>query len=672
MQRGKKYVIGLMVATMIVMGCAKKDAQTPMPQYKIAIPEPITATVRPTEDVVIGELTKDDVSVIVSGGSFDTDQQIVIKTPSSIPENVDPYPLIGSPMEIFAGEQPVRLGNKTTMVFKFDSALLPQDAKEHQLRVAYYNGKEWEMIKPITVNMAEQTMTLETYHFSLYAPKIADDAKITQQWIHSQSLDNVIRDGANDASDAITEQIISMTLTKMGITSEETQSKIFEKVSQAEAYKEIHDMYKSGDVEGASQKVAILAGEKIAENVPESVFKGALGNVVGAADDIAKVSEAAGYAAEGQYKQAAKIIGENIADKFLITAAGKIAVEVVSGQIDSWKNVEVDAAYQAYKNGASGYFWGYNVDKSDFNGVWDQMRGVRRQLEIEAIAKENAIRTEGGMPELSEHEQELVRARVKDAYQKQFEQRSKNEDAIKKEEEKLTKIFDAFKKANVMDDVLGPQGLDKGYGYEEKLEILNHFAQKMMKDTNRPEVSDKEGLIMETKISVTDIAYGARVYFSEPDGKKKYEEYIKDRFNIDPYPPLKDLSGTWDGSITITDVMISDAFKAKVESGDAPEGCDIAMLESVKGKQNPFKFTITPTSDTGGMLVPQGDSEAKPMPFTYENGQIVASFNEDGAVGTMTFNATKKPQGGYALDGETNIDYAGGDVKIKGTVGVSK
>ena len=34
------------------------------------------------------------------------------------------------------------------------------------------------------------------------------------------------------------------------------------------------------------------------------------------------------------------------------------------------------------------------------------------------------------------------------------------------------------------------------------------------------------GEIMETKISVSDIVAGARAYFSEPDGKKKYEEYI--------------------------------------------------------------------------------------------------------------------------------------------------
>lgn len=664
-------IICMMIAV-ILTGCVKKSAVN-MPQYKIAIPEPITATADPSQDVTIGTLDANDVSVTISSGAFSEAQEVSIHTPKDVPLNIDDQKLVGSPLEILAGSDPVRLFDKTTITFKFDKTLVPEGTAPGSMRVAYYNGQKWDYIKPVMVDMESGTMTFETYHFSLLAPKIADETKITEQFIRSQALDNVIRDGANDASDAITEQIITMTLAKMGITSEETQNKIFEKVSQAESYKEIHDLYKSGDVEGASQKVALLAGEKIAENVPDSVLKDALGGVVGAADDIAKVSEAAGYMAEGQYKQAAKIIGENIADKFLITSAGKIAVEVVQGQIDSWKNVEVDAAYQAYKNGANGYFWGYNVDKNDFNSVWDQMRGVRRQLEIEAIAKENAIREEGGMPALSDREAEIVRTRVKDAYKKQFEERSKNEDAIKKEEETLTKIFNAFKKANLFDSTLGPQGLDgKGYDYENKLEILNHFAKKMMQDTNRFEVSDKEGLVMGTKISASDLAYGARVYFSEPDGKKQYQQYLKDRFNIDPYPPLKDLSGSWSGSMTITDVIISDAMKAKIneQGGKAGEGCDVALLEEMKGKPNPITFELKPTSETGGMFV-SSEEGAKPIPFTYENGEIVIPFNEEGATGEMRMKAEKTDKG-FAINGNMNANYAGGDVQIKGTVGASR
>lgn len=674
------YIIGAVVTILIIVGglaywkLGKKESVSEMKKekYKINISEPLKAVASQEQDIKLGDLEKDKIEIIVGKGALDDGKEISVVTPRDVPESEADSRLADSPIEISSGEDPVRLDEKTTVNFKFNSASLPEGTQAHQLQVAYYSGEKWDYIKPLKVDIEKGIMTFETYHFSWYAPKVSDETKITEKWIHSQALDNVIRDGANDASAQVTDQIIGMTLGKMGITDEETQKKVMEKVAGAEKYKEIADLYKSGDTVGASQKIAILAGEKIAEIVPDSVWKGALEKVTGGADDIAKVSQAAGYAAEGKYKDAAKIIGEEIADKFLITTAGKIAVEAINGQIDSWKNEEVDAAYTAYKNGANGKFWGYSVDKGDFNAVWDQMRGVRRQLEIEAIRKENDAREEAGMPELSEREADLVRDRVKTAYQRQFAERDKKEDAIKKEEDKMKQIFDAFKKANLLDNTLGPKGLDKGFGYEEKLAVLNHFAQKIMQDTNRFEVSDKEGLVMETKISASDIAMGARIYFSEPDGKKKYEEYIKDRFGILPYPPLKELSGTWNGSITISDIIVSDELKAKAKDGKLDEGCDLTALEELKGKANPIKFELRPDGENGGMFVPIGDNDAKPKPFTYKDGKISVSISEDKTEGEMTFSAEKTKDGKFKLGGDMSVDYSGGQIKVKGTTSAQR
>ncbi|MDX9914063.1 MAG: hypothetical protein RBS77_05805 [Candidatus Moranbacteria bacterium] len=673
------FIAGISIAVLLIGGATYwkigggfKKEEVKKEKYKINIEEPIRGVVSNEKDATLGDLEKDKVTVTINKGSFDGEREISIVTPRDVPNAEKDSQLVDSPIEISAGENPVRLNEKTEVTFKFDVNNLPKDTQAHQLQVAYYNGERWDYIKPLRVDMEKGVMTFETYHFSWYAPKVSDETKITEKWIHSQALDNVIRGGVNDTSSQVTDQIIGMTLGKMGITNEETQKQIMEKVAGAEKYKEIVELYKSGDTVGASQKIAILAGEKIAETVPDSVWKGALEKVTGGADDIAKVSQAAGYAAEGQYKDAARIIGEEIADKFLITTAGKIAVEAINGQIDSWKNEEVDAAYIAYKNGANGKFWGYSLDKGDFNAVWDQMRGVRRQLEIEAIRKENDARKEAGMPELSEKEMNMLRDRVKVSYQRQFAERDKKEEAIKKEEDKMKQIFAAFKKANLFDDTLGPNGLDKGLGYEGKMEVLNHFAKKIMVDTNRPDVSDKEGLVMETKISVTDIAMGARIYFSLPDGKKKYEEYIKERFGVGLYPALKDLTGTWNGSITITDIIVSDEYKAKDQAGEGEEGCDLVKLEELKGKANPLKFELKPNGENGGMFVPVGDSDAKPMPFTYNNGEIEIPLYEEGATGKMTFKAEKTENGGFKMNGGMSIDYAGGQIKIKGETSAQK
>jgi hypothetical protein len=47
---------------------------------------------------------------------------------------------------------------------------------------------------------------------------------------------------------------------------------------------------------------------------------------------------------------------------------------------------------------------------------------------------------------------------------------------------------------------------------------------------------------MKDKISVDDIAQGARLWFSVPDGPKKYAEFLKTRFGIILAIDLADLA----------------------------------------------------------------------------------------------------------------------------------
>jgi len=665
----KKNVLGISAVAVAVIfsGCG---GGAEVSDYDVTIPDMITAEVSQDADATLGSLEENKVVVVVKNGAFEDTQKVQIKTPENIPiqENAT---LLGSPLEVsIQDKKTVRFDEPAIITMAFDKSQIPQDADESFLRIGYYNGEQWEYIKPNSIDMDIGTMTFQTYHFSTYLPSISEKTKITEQFLHSQALDNVLRDNVNNESDYVAQQIIAMTLAKMGITDAKTQAKIFDKVSSAQEYQEIYALYEKGDVATANQKVALLAGTKIASNVPDSVWKSALGDVVGAADDIAKVSEAAGYAAEGQYKEAAKIIGEQIADKFLVTTAAKIAVEVVNGQINNWKNSEVDAAFDAYKNGADGYFWGYNVDKGDFEGVWTQMRGIGRQLELEAVAKENAIREDAGMSEMTEREIAMVHTRVKQAYKKQFEQRAEKEDEIKKEEAKLKMMFDAFEEKNVFTDGLGPQTLNKkGYTYEQKLEIMHHFGTKMMKDTARTELTDGKVGISDTKISTDQIIIAAKKYFSEPDGKKKYEEYIKEEFGVNKYPDIEELKGDSIGEMTITEIEITDEFKQKLENGEGPEGCDLATLEEMKGKKNPLKLTFDPTSDTGGQVTM---SDGKSMPFSYYDGKIEVTIIDDDADGKIFLDATKKEDGTIVLDGKIYVDYLGGDISVKGDVNTQK
>lgn len=672
-----------LVAFFFLSGCGKKDENASGEggsadaewSFEETIGEEIKGKSTNKEDVKLGNLEENKVSFVVQKGSFDEDSEVVISNPEEVPKYdstiMDP---LGSPIDISAGKNK-RMNEKATVTFRFNENDLPQGEEIYQIRVAYFDGKQWDYVKPAEVDKEKGLITFETYHFSLLGPvKVKDETKITEDWIHSQAVDSVLRNQINDEVDNVANQITDMIMAKMGITDESSRGKVMSELLSSDRYKEIYDEYQKGNTSEASQKIAVLAGEKIAQNVPESVFSKALGNVVGSADDVAKVSQAAGYAAEGQYKEASRIIGEQIADKFLITTAGKIAVEMVDYQIQSWKNSEVEAAYEAYRNGADGVFWGYNVDPGDFDAVWLQMRGIRRQLELERIKKENSHRKDAGMPELTERQEELMRASVKEKYRKQFQERAKKDKEIKEAEDQLRILVKAFKEKDVFSDSLGPAGLDKGYDFEQKLELVNHFAQKMMKDTNRYEVLDKETTLKEGALTAKSIALGARIYFSEPDGKKKYQDYLQSNFGISPYPELKNLKGQWNGTITITNVHVSEELKQKSQdNSNAEEGeCDFSMnLDDLIGEESPFALNISPGGENSGTITLGSEDEKMTSNFTYQDGVISAPISQDEATGNITLNFSES-ENGYSAEGPVKLSYKEGKASLTASVKVKK
>jgi len=176
---------------------------------------------------------------------------------------------------------------------------------------------------------------------------------------------------------------------------------------------------------------------------------------------------------------AAKILGEHLADQFLLTHVAKAAVATVEGQISSWKNAEVEAAYQAFKNGATSTvpWWGYQVEKGNFEDVWTQMGGVARQLELEAIRAQEKVRKDAGMPPLTVAEQDKLRAAVQRDLEQQFTDRVTADAEIAKEAAELALVMKMYKDAGFLEK--GDWGNDKGLELPQRLDILAHFKDKL-------------------------------------------------------------------------------------------------------------------------------------------------------------------------------------------------
>lgn len=648
-------------------------------QYAKTIEQPLAAQSSATSLVTIGDLTANQASLSLSQGIFDTPTEVKIATPQSVPKYFGTQvEMLGAPLEITSGDQPVRLNDKAVISFKINPTLIPSD--KSFLKVVYFDGQQWEYLNPTSIDSDSGLITFETYHFSLFGTtKIKDETELIKKWSHSEALDKALRDNINTVTDHVASQIIDLTLEKMGLEENSIKTKILADLLKEDGYREIIDEATKGggefDMIALNQKIALLAGKKISEIVDESTLQKGLSNLTESAEDVAAVSKAAANIAEGNYKDAAKIIGETIADKFVLTTAGKIAVEMVEYQIDSWRNEEVEAAYKAFKNGANAKFWGYNNDAGDFDTVWDQMNGASRQLVIEAIRRENQVRAESGMDKLSAKQEDIIRNNVKENYRKQFVDRSKEEDKINAEQTKLETLMKAFKDANFFDSTFAPTGMQKGFEFNSKMDILMHFAQKMMKDTGRGEFIDLKGIRPDKKLLISDIISAAQYYFDEPGGRTKYYEYLKKEFNLEFFPELKELSGTLTGTLVITDVKVPEGWQAgQKPAGSSDEsGCDFSIdPRQFIGKQMAMKITLSPTGESSGkMTFALNDGDVKTTSFTYEAGILKASYSEKGASGVFNLVAFET-ETSYSLNGSFNIDYGQGTFKIISNVAVSK
>jgi hypothetical protein len=630
--------------------------------YKKNIREPLKAVAGDTE-TTLGNLEENRVAVKIPGKTFDSKTNVTVENPKDVPKVFSKqFKPIDAPIEIKANgkDKSVRLNEPVTITMKVDKNQLEKNIDKGSVMVAYYDGNTWEYIKPTGFDLEAGTLTFNTFHFSFLGyGKVSVEEQI-KQYTHNKSLAEIIQSDVDDKVDEAAEQVIDHILKdKMGIKDESTKLKVLKSMLSDGDYKDLYNKFKEGDVAGFNKTLQVFAGKKIAENVSESAIQKALGTLTSdsGVEYVEKISEAAGYIAEGRIKDAAKIIGEKIADEFVITKIGKAAVEAVAYEIDVWKNSEVDAAYKAYKDGADGYFWGYNNDPKDFKAVWDQMRGIRRQLELEAIRKQNEIREEAGQPPLTEKEMDKIRTKVMKDVEKQFKDRAENEDEIAKKEKELNELIEAYKKANLLET--NRFGYSSAYDtLETRLDKLFHLRDKILRDTGRTQLT-KSAFTNDKALSVGDLITLSQLWYSS-NGRAEYAKYLKDKMGIDIYPQANDLGGKWDkGTFVITEFHAPDSKSGGGASSS--KGCDFneaieKTLAEMKNKPLPSTVDMKISPDGSGSMgfsfegVDGKTQKLDPMAFKYADGLINASVKKND--GTMTMNGeTFKTADGYSMEG---------------------
>lgn len=684
--RGFKLLSLLLLGCFLLSGCGSKATGDTNWEYQKTIQNPLKATCGSSE-VKLGNIAKDGVEVTIPANTFAKPTEVCLINPDKAPKYASKEMTgFGAPIEISVGEESVRLQQPVTVRMKFDPARLGADLESGSLYMGYYNGKQWQYIKP-AVDRENNIMSFTTSHFSLFGQaKLTVDQRI-EQYTHNAALADWAQDQSDEMTNAAAEKVIDHILQdKLGISDETTKGKVLNSLLKDDEWGGMLKNLANGDVEGFNQDLQVLAGKKIVENVPKSTLSKALGGLTSdfGVGTVAKASEAAGYLAEGRAKDAARIIGEHIADQFMITTAGKIAVAAIEHKISSWKNEEVEAAYQAYKNGASSKvpWWGYQVEKGNFDDVWSQMGGAARQLELEAIAAQEKAREEAGMPPLTDREKEKLRTMVQKDLKKQFEQRVKTDAEIEKKKAEYDLIMGMYKEAGFMEK--GRWGWEKGYELEQRLDVLLHFKDKLLKDTGRKFIKDGNGHTKEA-ISVNELKSIAMDWFSTDDPaerQRKYVEYLKKEFGIILSPKAELLNGPWSScTITITEFDLGPAPEPS-EQVETEEGCDLdnldvynmikAGLEEQKGKPKPINMSLQLGADgSGTMTITDEDGDKTNLPAKYKDGTLTASTNEEDA--RVKFQGSVSEFGGaISISGSFDIKGISDPAWIKGTWSATK
>jgi len=691
-KKGFKLSAMLLLAVFVLSGCGILGGGTSNGntkwEYEKTIKNPITAMCF-DEEVVLGNLETEGVEVTIPAGTFKEPTEVTLVNPDKVPKYASAeMTAFGSPIDISIGAEEARLQEMVTIKMKFDLASLGgEDLESGSLYMGYFNGKEWQYIKPV-VDRNNQTMTFATSHFCLFGQtKLTVDQRINN-YTNNAALADWAQKQSDDITNAAAEKLIDhMLKDKLGIDDESIRGKVLGSLLKDDEWGGMVEGLANGDVVDFNKNLQVLAGKKIAENVPTSFLSKALGGLTTdfGLETVEKASEAAGYLAEGRVTDAAKIIGEHFADQFIITQVGKVAVAAVENKIASWKNEEVEAAYQAYKNGASSRvpWWGYQVEKGNFEDVWSQMGGAARQLMLEAIKAQDEARKDIGMPPLSAAEKDKIREIVKNDLRKQFEQRVKTDAEIEKVKAEYEMIMDMYKEAGFMEK--GRWGWDKSYDLEQRLDLLVNFKNKVLRDTGRDFI--KKGYMHgEDSVALDELKLMAMDWFTTPDPverQKKYAEFIKNEFGIDLFPKAEDLNGQWSSAtMTITNFDLGpppEESETPEPSGDGDDsGCDLfgdldfyalitAALEDAKGKPRPIDLVLQLGPDGKGTMTFSSEEEdqQEAMEAVYQHGTLSASMTEEGMHTSFVGNVSDA-DGMITIDGEFLVGL-GEDAWIEGT-----
>lgn len=490
--------------------------------------KPIESAVGPA-GAEMGNLETDKINLEISENALAGEQKITIEKAEKfdVPAK-DSGILLSSPVKLSVDQEMKRFDAPITIRMALTDEEIKSIEKEGELWGAYYNGNEWQFIRPDAVDLENKYLEFKTWHFSLFSKGKPTSDYIINDFAETKAVEIWNNRNNNNVTNEETKSLIKDVLkNQLGIVDNPTlEEDVLAAILKEDAYINLLNDYAEGNVDAYAQNIALMAGEKIVDvisNYPETVAGEILGGVVDHASKIGTGVQMATHLANGEYTNAMKALSNEIIDSYPLTKIFKTAAEITERQIARWKDQELEAAYQAFKNGVESDvpFWGYQVEKGNFDDVWNQMKGLQTKILDDAI-KDYAARKGIDYNAMGSEMLEQIRKDARENLKQEFLNRQSQEKEIEKIKAENMKLITAYEKANLL--VKYRLGFTEDTDLNFRLERLFKIKDMILNDT-KARITNND-LPEKGEISPATIAILTTIWYTGEDGKEQYQKKL--------------------------------------------------------------------------------------------------------------------------------------------------
>jgi len=441
------FILGLSIILSIVSGCSK-EASSPGSGSKL---EESIVLETFSQDTVLGDLAANGLEVFVPKDAFKDGSKITISNVSQdISYNKDVMMPTSPSFEFKIEGEEHRCNLPMVLKIAVDKSYF-ENLKEYEGFKGVHFSEEsgWTYTDPVEVNKEEGYIAFNIYNNPLWGAAELTESERKEEFIKGKALESWGASQIEGDVQELTRQMVESILVDKFNASNPSEIKLIANEVLKELkygtfeFGKLADNLMTGDFESYTANVATMIGTTIANSADEDTL-----STVFCQTGIAIAM--AGHIWEGDFNGAGMKLAEAISEMSPVYKVAKVEIAAIDMKIGNWKNNGIEEAYKAYKEGSNDYIlFGYDVDPGDFDQVYDQMRGVARQIEMDAV-KRYAASLGVAESDLTQEQIDEEIAKVKTALKDQFEKRSKQEEAIAKHEEDQRELIKQFEEWNLL------------------------------------------------------------------------------------------------------------------------------------------------------------------------------------------------------------------------------